>query len=201
MAPAPQKNLQEELAEWLEFEDSSPGHWVVCGGVAMALQGLNTRTTRDVDVLADWDATGKEVACIDEFPEDVRRCVDRVVQAHPELRGLKKNWVNLGPRKLVGWGLPEGFEARMTTINFGHLLTLHLLGREDLLALKLYAAADEFGTRQGVHVNDLRVLEPTFYELDVAVDWIRLLPDYVEKRQELKEKLCELGYDDLACYV
>jgi len=47
------KTLLEELAEWFEFEDCEPVEWVVCGGVAMTLQDLNPRTTRDVDVLGN----------------------------------------------------------------------------------------------------------------------------------------------------
>jgi len=195
------RNLLEELAEWLEFEDCDPVEWVVCGGLALTLHGLQTRTTRDVDVLGGWNEHGLEVACIDEFPENVKACIERVAEGHPELSGLGARWINLGPSKLAQWGLPEGFEQRLVPVGISDRLTLHLLGRQDLLPLKLYAAADEFGPRQDIHFGDLQVLNPTFDELDKAVGWMRTLPDFEEKRTELKEVVRRLGYDDLAYYV
>lgn len=195
------KKLLEELGEWLAFEDCEPVEWVVCGGLALALQGLQSRTTRDVDVLGDWNVQKVEVACIEGFPEKVKACIERVAADHPELSGLGGKWVNLGPSRLANWGLPKGFEQRLVTVQISDRLTLHLLGREDLLPLKLYAAADEFGPRQDIHFADLHALNPTFEELDKAVDWVRTLPDFEQKRTELKEILRRLGYDDLAYYV
>ena len=195
------RELLEELAEWLEFEDSEPVEWVVCGGLALTLQGLQNRTTRDVDVLGGWNGRSLELVSIDDFPEKVKACIERVAKEHPELSGLGARWINLGPRQLAQWGLPRGFEQRLMTVRISDRLTLHLLGRDDLLPLKLYAAADEFGPRQDIHFGDLQVLNPTFDELDKAVDWVRTLPDFEEKRTELKEVVRRLGYDDLAYYV
>ena len=48
----------------------------------------------------------------------------------------------------------------MAAVTFGSRLTIHLLGRIDLLALKLYAAADDFGPRQDVHDQDIKALAP-----------------------------------------
>lgn len=196
-----QKRLLEELAEWLEFEDSEPVDWLVCGGVALMLQGLQSRTTRDVDVLATWNDQSVEVVCINEFSPTVVRCIQHVIDAHPELEGLDQRWINLGPAKLARDGLPSGYEQRITTIQFGTRLTLRLLGRLDLVALKLYAAADDHGARQPIHLQDLRELRPTRDELDTAVDWIRTLSDFELKRQELKHVARELGYEDLAYYI
>jgi hypothetical protein len=193
--------LLKEFADWLVYYDCEPVEWVVCGGMALSLQGLRFRPTRDVDVLADWKPADGEIACIGEFPAGVRRCIKKVVDNHPELDGLAEGWINLGPQRLARWGLPEGFEQRMTTVRLGDRLTLHLLGRDDLLALKLYAAADVFGDRQDVHCDDLRALNPTFAELDKAVDWIRKLPHFEMRQMELKEVVRDLGYDDLAYYI
>jgi hypothetical protein len=193
--------LLQELADWLELEESSPVEWVVCGGAAMALQNLNPRATRDVDVLGLWNAALMEIVRVEEFPEKVKSCIRRVADGHPELEGLKENWVNLGPRRLAEFGLPNGFGQRLTTVKFGKTLTLHLLSRDDLLPLKLYAASDEFGPRQEIHFRDVKALKPTFDELDRAVDWMRLLPDFEKTRTELKNVLERLGFDDLAYYV
>src|SRR5215212_11592543 len=103
-------DILNELASWLEFHGCQPIQWVVCGGVAMALQQLSQRPTVDVDVLGEWNPEMMEIIQIDEFPEKVKTCIRRVVEIHPELSGLKMNWVNLGPRRLVTSGLPKGFE-------------------------------------------------------------------------------------------
>lgn len=195
------KELLEELAEWLAFEDCEPVEWVICGGLALTLQGLQARATRDVDVLGAWNPQRVEVASMEDFPEKVKACIERVAEDHPELAEFGAKWVNLGPSQLAQWGLPEGFEQRLVTVRISDRLTLRLLGRDDLLPLKLYAAADEFGLRQEIHFDDLRTLAPTFGELDKAVNWIRTLPDFEEKRTELKEVVRRLGYDDLAYYV
>lgn len=195
------ESLLQELGDWLEFEDCQPVEWVVCGGVALALQDLRSRTTRDVDVLGRWDAGAMVVSCVEEFPEEIKACIKKVAENHPELGGLGANWINLGPRKLAAHGLPEGFERRMTSRQFGNRLTIHLLGRRDLLALKLYAAADDLGPRSEIHYEDIKALNPTFDELDACLDWLRTLGDFQEKRMQLKDVARRLGYDDLAYYI
>lgn len=193
--------LLQELEQWMQFEDCSPVDWLVCGGAALGLQGLQDRPTRDVDVLGRWDEAVLDAIGIEEFPEEMAACIRRVADNHPELAGMGPNWVNLGPRALVQAGLPEGFADRLHVLRIGDRLTLHLLGRQDLLALKLYAAADDLGPRQDVHLADLKALEPTFDELDWAVDWLRTLRDFEEKKPVVKHVLEELGRDDLAYYV
>ncbi len=193
--------LLEELDHWMELEDCPPVDWVVCGGAALGLQQLQDRPTRDVDVLGRWDETVLDVAAIETFPDEMVACIKRVVDNHPELAGMGQNWINLGPRALVRGGLPEGFAGRLHKLRVGNRLTLHLLGRLDLLALKLYAAADERGPRQEIHFADLKGLAPTFDELDWAVDWLRTLRDFEEKRPFVKYVIERLGYEDLVYYV
>lgn len=194
-------HLLQELDQWMELEGCQAADWVVCGGAALGLQGLQSRPTRDVDVLGRWDKAVLNVASIESFPEDLFACIDRLVANHPELAGLGRNWVNLGPGALVQAGLPEGFASRLRELRIGRKLTLHLLGRQDLLALKLYAAADEQGPRQEIHYADLKGLAPTYDELDRAVKWIRTLRDFEEKRPAVKHVIERLGHEDLAYYV
>jgi hypothetical protein len=193
--------LLQELDEWMEFEDCPPVDWVVCGGAALGLQGLQDRPTRDVDVLGRWDDAVADVAGIETFPDEMVACIRRVADNHPELAGMGQNWVNLGPRALVKAGLPEGFAGRLQVLRVGKRLTLHLLGRQDLLALKLYAAADDRGGRREIHFADLKGLAPTYDELDWAVEWLRTLKDFEEKRLVVKDVIERLGYEDLAYYV
>jgi len=201
MTPDAILRLLRELDQWMEFQDCPPVDWVVCGGAALGLQGLQDRPTRDVDVLGRWDDALLDVAGIEAFPEEVLACIQRVADNHPELAGMGRNWINLGPRALVQAGLPEGFADRLHVMHIGNRLTLHLLGRQDLLALKLYAAADDLGPRQEVHFADLRELAPTYDELEWAVEWLRTLRDFEEKRHVVRHVIERLGYDDLAYYV
>ena len=193
--------LLQELDQWMELEDCPAVDWVVCGGAALGLQGLQSRATQDVDVLGRWDEGMLSVANIESLPENVAACINRVVANHPELAGLGQNWISLGPRPLAQEGLPEGFAGRLRELRVGNRLILRLLGRQDLLALKLYAAADEQGPRQEVHYADLQGLAPTFDELDLAVGWIRTRRDFEEKRIAVKHLLGRLGYEYLAYYV
>ena len=195
------KALLEELDVWLDFEDCEPVEWLVCGGAALSLQGMQSRTTRDIDVLGTWNAPGMEVVRIEDFPGKVKACFQRVIDNHPELTDMDARWINLGPRRLARYGLPEGFEQRLTTVRIGSKLTLHLLGRDDLLAMKLYAAADDLGPRQEIHYQDLKGLNPTSDELDRAVTWVRTLPGFEEKRPVLTNVVKRLGYDDIAYYI
>jgi hypothetical protein len=203
MSPDNIKALLDELADWLEFEGVGAIDLLVCGGTAMGLQRLHNRTTEDVDVLGSWNRQLVEVACMDDFPEKVKACIQRVATNHPELQGFQKDWVNLGPQHLARQGLPQGYQSRLQSMTFGKacLLTLHLLDRRDLIPLKLYAAADRFSKRQAIHFDDLRLLRPTFDEMDESIDWVRTLKDFEEKRVEIQGVLERLGYDDLAGYV
>lgn len=190
--------LLTELADFLEFEEVGSVELLVCGGTALGLQGLIHRETLDVDVLGSWDSGLVEVVYQEEFSEKVKSCIKRVAGNHSE---LPEDWVNLGPRKLIGEGLPVGFENRIKTKKYGKTLTIHLLAREDLIPLKLYAASDRTRKRPEVDIGDLRVMKATFQELESALDWMRKLKNYEEMKPDIQNALERLGYDDLAIYV
>ncbi len=193
--------LLKELNDWLAFEGCEPVEWVVCGGTALLLQGLVIRTTRDVDVLGCWNPISMQVVPLAEFPEQVCRCIAKVAENHPGLAGMKDHWVNLGPSQIARWGLPPGYEQRLRTIEVGSHLTLKLLSRDDLIPLKLYAAADDLGQRQRVHLDDLKALEPTFDELDTALSWVLALPDIEPRKPQLQAIVEELGHGELGTYI
>lgn len=201
----PLTNLPEllrQLHDALVLEDAPPVEWIVCGGTALALQNLTVRTTRDIDVLAQWKGETLEVISIGTFSPAVRRAIDRVAAAHPELGGTLPAWVNLGPQQIVSEGLPDGFPARLVKVRIGDRLTLHLLGRLDLIALKLYAASDELGGRQPIHLDDLVNLKPSAADLEFALAWAVRMPDPQHRlRPALKRIVEDLGHDDLAYYV
>lgn len=201
LSPQLMLSLLRELADWLVFEGCDPVEWVVCGGTALSLQNLAVRTTRDVDVVGEWNPAEMQVIAVEHFPEKVRLCISKVAAKHPELEGMKGDWVNLGPGRLAKWGLPKGYEQRLTTANVGDRLTLKLLSRVDLLALKLFAASDDRGARHQIHMDDLKVLRPTFEELDTAINWVLSLPGADERRVQLHAIVEELGYGELSIYI
>ena len=83
----------------------------------------------------------------------------------------ERDWLNPGPWFLFQMGLPEGFESRLDALDFG-ALRIHMLGRQDLITLKLWAAISSArGKRRVVDINDLRTLQPSDKELDNAIDW------------------------------
>ena len=84
----------------------------------------------------------------------------------------------------------------------GSHLALHVPARMDLIALKLFAAADATHPRQPIHQADVRALCPTDAELTFAIDWIRTVPDPNHTlRAELRNFLKDLGHDDHAYYI
>ncbi len=137
---------------------------VAIGGSGLMLLGLMARPTRDLDALA-LVQDGVYVSA-DPFPPALK---DAVVSTGRAL-GLPDDWLNPGPTELLRFGLPDGFESRVSRREYGGL-TLQVAGRLDQICFKLYAAVD-----QGVgskHAADLRRLEPTESELLGAARWTR----------------------------
>lgn len=70
----------------------------------------------------------------------------------------------------------------------------HLLGRRDLIALKLYAAVDQGPDSK--HVTDLRALGPTSEELLAAARWTRMHDPSEGFRTHLVQALAYFGVED-----
>jgi len=192
------KRLLRALSEKMESHRCRPVGLVVCGGAAMNVAGLVERPTRDIDVLATAeDRLGGTELRPAELPDDLRECVRQVAQEF----GLPAGWLNPGRRELFGKGLPEGISTRLQREDFGPRLRIYWTGREDLISLKLLAAADERADRTEVHMQDLAAMRPSFEELDKAVDWIRNHEAFEEMKPSLKRLLIHMGHEDLAYYV
>jgi hypothetical protein len=191
---APRILAELELA--LTIESAQPARWLVCGGVALALQGLTSRSTSDLDVIGSLSDIAFGVTPMDGFPTEVLRASDRVALSRPE---LQTRWVNLGASGLLRFGLPDGLERRVRVLVIGPQLTLLIPSRSDLVALKLFAAIDPVPRRQPIHKSDLGAMSPSRAELESAIEWIRRIPDPNDQLMtELRELLLEFGHDDLA---
>jgi Nucleotidyltransferase of unknown function (DUF6036) len=174
------------LAEQLEAEQAYL-ELVVCGGAALLALGFVDRATRDVDVLALWEAGSPAEA--EPLPEPLLRARRRVARDFD----LQENWLNPGPTDLLKWGLPEGFADRLEMRRYGRGLTVHFIGRIDQIHLKLYAVADLGGGR---HEADLRALKPTAEELLQAARWTRTQDPSGGFRESLIRTLRHLGLAD-----
>jgi hypothetical protein len=84
--------------------------------------------------------------------------------------GLGEDWLNAGAAAILLGKLPDGYQERLNSRSFGGLV-VSVLGRLDLIRLKVYAAADEGpGSR---HIHDLVLMQPTSEEAGNAVEWTR----------------------------
>lgn len=128
---------------------------IVIGGSALALLGVITRQTRDVDILAP------------ELPPSVAEAARAFARTQRTLGvDLDDEWLNNGPMQL-GAVLPVGWQARVQVAFSGRVLVLNTLGRGDLLKTKLFALCD-----RGTDLIDCVALAPSVAEIADAVPWV-----------------------------
>lgn len=139
---------------------------VVVGGVALALGGFTDRTTLDVDVIALTDDDRKTLHSSDPLPEALQRSVHKVARDF----GLANDWLNGAISAQLPHGVPPALIEELTWRRFGGL-HIGLAGRRALIALKLFAAADQ-GPRSK-HASDLQALAPTREEWAEAAAWVK----------------------------
>jgi len=140
---------------------------VVLGGAALNLLGFVDRATRDVDVLARTDEATGHLRHPEPLPAALRDAIAEVALDF----GEPGDWMNTAAAFQWVTGLPPGLEQRVEWRDFA-ALRVGLVAREDLVAFKLYASADQTGPAS-VHVSDLLALRPTPRELSEAAAWIR----------------------------
>lgn len=136
---------------------------VVVGGAALSLLGVISRSTSDVDILA-WQESPD--AGLVPPPTPLPPALARAVAAVRTELGLVEDWFDLRVASEWQLGLPAGFLDRVQWRTYGRGLVVGLAGRQDLVSLKLVAAADGQHAR---HERDLIMLAPTDDELAVAI--------------------------------
>ena len=169
---------------------------VVCGGAALIVTGLSSRTTTDVNIVALMDDSSKLVAPV-PLPDWLLQAADEV----SETMGLPGDWLNNGPSRdeggLFQMGLPDGFQGRLNAREYGNRLTVYFVDRIDQVHFKLYAAVD----RGGYHISDLESLHPTDDELSQAARWTLTHDVSPGFRALLKRLLETLGYGKVASTI
>jgi hypothetical protein len=183
------------LGTQLELAEHAPIDIVVIGGAALNMLGFVARPTRDVDVLSltEIDPSGMGHMLVKCSPLS-DALLDAATGVGRDL-GLERNWLNTGPADLLDHGLPDGFEARMTPRRYGPTLIVHFPAREDLICLKVFAAAD---TGVGRHTQDLAALQPTGTELLAGARWARTQDPSDGFKTMLMVLLRFMGADDQA---
>lgn len=182
-----QRERLEEALETLGValqDQRTPYELLAIGGSGLLLLGLIIRPTGDLDVIALLQ--GETFRKLDALPEPLETAARQAGEA----LGLGDRWLNTGPSALMDFGLPDGWEKRLTTRRYGGLC-LHLLSRQDQICFKLYAAVDRGPDDK--HYNDLQTLEPTRDELLFAARWTLTHDPSAAFRGELIKCLASLG--------
>jgi len=157
---------------------------LICGGAALNLSGLLTRTTADVDALGI--AAGD--TALAPLPVWLCECADEIARE----KGLEQEWFNDAASVLQTVGLPDGILRRSSRMRFGRCLEVAIASRLDLIALKCFAALDpKSGER---HLGDLVDLAPDADELAFAAKWLLDRPTSPQFRQALADLQSVLGH-------
>ncbi len=162
------ENILQAVGDLLEAEGAQLGV-VVVGGASLNLLGFVTRTTDDVDVIAQVEGyVSQDVKLLppEPLPDALQRAVARVARDF----GLPETWMNTEIGAQWSQGVPPWLGDDLTWRRYGGL-SVGLAGRRTLIALKLFAAVDQ-GPRS-VHYQDLVALAPTADELEHAATWVR----------------------------
>lgn len=140
-------------------------HVAIVGGAALLLRGLRDRPTQDVDVaaVAEGSETLRGHHVLPPALQDAAADVALV------LRLGNPDWMNAGCVAILGDQFPSDFAAGADVRVFDGLI-VSVLGRRDLVRLKLYAASDE--GPGSWHLDDLRVMRVTEDELQDAREWV-----------------------------
>ena len=159
---------------------------LVVGGSGLLLLRLIDRPTADLDVIGL--AEDGRYHKVEQLPEPLVSAAVQVAEA----LDLGEKWLNTGPASLMDFGLPAGWEERITVRRYG-ALEVHIPSRVDLICFKLYAAVDR-GPKDK-HYQDLQALQPTRDELLDAARWSVTHDPSEGFRQELRQCLASFGVE------
>ncbi len=178
----------------LAVADSGEYGLLICGGSALNLAGLTDRPTRDVDVMGLVIRKEKALILADPLPEEVIRAAQSVAAD----LNLPADWLNDSALAIQRLGLPAGILDRAHQREFGPCLKVYVIGRQDQVALKLYAALDRHKGQR--HFRDLETIEATPAEMEFAVHWLLDRKTSPEFRKAIRKITDTLGFRRLAAF-
>lgn len=191
------QQIQEALSRTgrrLALADQGEFALLVCGGSALNLAGIIQRPTRDVDVLGLVKGAKPARVAPGQLPAEVTRAAELVAMDME----LPSDWLNDAALNVQRLGLPAGILKRADRLDFGPCLTVFLVGRQDQVALKLYAALDrDKGQR---HLKDLEAIEPTKAEMQAAVHWLLHRQTSSQFRDAVRSIAEALGFANLGAF-
>lgn len=176
------------LAELMEIRRLDPAWLVVCGGSALQVCGITSRSTRDVDVLAQREVEG-DISSAFPLPAALKEASADVARQ----LGLIEDWLNANTSLFFPdlATLPASFWSDLHDHEFGERLRVSFIGRTGQILLKLYAVCGRDEMRDW---GDLMALAPTEQEATAAAQWIC---DHLNERsslERLKATFRNLGF-------
>ncbi|MFH1016786.1 MAG: DUF6036 family nucleotidyltransferase [Pseudomonadota bacterium] len=162
------------LVKELDARLEHPLEIFVVGGAGLVAHGFIERGTDDVDVISPQ-----------AFPEEALEAI----QAIAKRNGIPLDWINTRPAHLEKL-LAKGWKERAALFSKGHFLKVWVLGRRDLLGLKLVAAIERFDDRE-----DLLAIKPSKKELEIARAWAHKYPANPGWKRIVDEFVKELEKD------
>ncbi len=183
--------LEEALRLLSEFlgEQTPKECLIISGGAALTIDGVVSRTTKDVDVVALLDE--RSIVDARPLPSVIKNASLLVAQT----LGLNEDWLNDGPASQINFGFPDGFADRLEPRRYGDHLKVYFIGRLDQIHFKLFASVDQ---GPGKHTQDLLALRPTSEEMVTAGQWVKGQDASELFQKLLKETMEGLGYGESA---
>lgn len=178
------------LGTVLEQEKIGPVDILVCGAMALAMQGLVERPTRDIDGLARVVRRGDSLTLRKPLmSKRFTEAVERVGMAY----GEGKFWFSTAATILhEDTRLPKGLAKRAQVRHYGTHLTVRLCARGDMICLKLWAAV----RRGEPDIGDLVHMGISREEAENAAAWC--LAQDREAGPDIAAVLKEVGHGELA---
>ncbi|GMQ82877.1 MAG: hypothetical protein BMS9Abin05_2343 [Rhodothermia bacterium] len=160
---------------------------IIVGGANLNVMNIVARTTKDVDVIAQTEGEGDELTIRSPlpFPEPLTQAIETVARDF----NISSDWMNAEVAAQWNVGMPDTILDDLTWRKYS-ALKVGFAGRQTIISLKLFAAADR--SPASVHAQDLVALRPTDDELLHAADWV--------KTQDASEHFSSL-VDDVIRYV
>lgn len=168
---------------------------MICGGSALQMLGLSSRTTRDIDICATAPSLGGPLLHRgSQLPDGFMAAVEAV---GGDL-GLSSGWLNTAAKEVVDvYGMPSGLAQRLVIRDYGPVLRGGFLSRFDQIHFKVLAAADPKAPER--HMEDLRLrLRPTAKETAAAVEWLLARQTSSWFRAQIRQIVEALGHDEIA---
>lgn len=183
------------LAEQLKELNVGLVELVVCGGAALNILGLITRTTRDVDIVAFVERTQTGEPVLRRESPLFRPLTEAAKKVQKDFN-LSEDWLNERTISVLTFGWPKGLMERVQTHRYDENLIVHFVGKYDQIHFKLFAAFDS--ERRSIHLADLLALNPTKEEIEQAAQWVMTRSERDQYKPSLRAFLSQIGFSDVA---